>query len=169
MPCKFRKFIWLFLSSQDLLYLQKVSVSRSWIPLQNRKILANLNYHLSIKTSQAILKCFIDIKSSVFQKQQTQLTRGDFSRRFSAEAVMTSNVACHAMLWTENSNEHPKTRDQQKHDIEIPQNRLVWSGSRLMIVQNGWIFSFVKFTENMGLPTIYCFENLDRQSSWKKF
>ena len=39
--------------------------------------------------------------------------------------VMTSNVACHAMLWIENSNEHPKTRDQQKHDIEIPQNRLV--------------------------------------------
>ena len=35
------------------------------------------------------------------------------------------------MLWTENSNEHPKTRDQQKHDIEIPQNRLVRSGSRL--------------------------------------
>ena len=35
--------------------------------------------------------------------------------------VMTSNVACHAMLWTENSNEHPKTRDQQKHGIEIPQ------------------------------------------------
>ena len=32
--------------------------------------------------------------------------------------VMTSNVACHAILWTENSNEHPKTRDQQKHDIE---------------------------------------------------
>ena len=27
---------------------------------------------------------------------------------------ITSNVACHAMLWTENSNEHPKTRDQQK-------------------------------------------------------
>ena len=96
---------------------------------------------MSIKTNQAILKCFIDLKSSVFQKQQTQLTRGDFSRRFSAEAVMTSNVACHAMLWTENSNEHPKTRDQQKHDIEIPQNRLVWSGSRLMIVQNSWIFS----------------------------
>jgi len=35
--------------------------------------------------------------------------------------VMTSNVACHAMLWTE----HPKTQDQQKYDIEIPQNRLV--------------------------------------------
>ena len=42
---------------------------------QNGKILANLNYHMSIKTSQAILKCFIDLKSSVFQKQQTQLTR----------------------------------------------------------------------------------------------
>ena len=55
--------------------------------------------------------------------------------------VMTSNVACHAMLWIENSNEHPKTRDQQKHNIEISQNRLVWSGSRLMIVQNGWIVS----------------------------
>ena len=39
--------------------------------------------------------------------------------------VMTSNVACHAMLWTENSNEYPKTRDQQKHDVEIPQNQLV--------------------------------------------
>ena len=39
--------------------------------------------------------------------------------------VMTSNVACHAMLCTENSNEHSKTQDQQKHDIEIPQNRLV--------------------------------------------
>ena len=35
--------------------------------------------------------------------------------------VITSNVACHGLLWTENSNEHPKTRDQQKHDIEIPQ------------------------------------------------
>ena len=105
---------------------------------------------MSIKTSQAILKCFIDLKSSVFQKQQTQLTRGDFSRRFSAEAVMTSNVACHAMLWTENSNEHPKTRDQQKHDIEIPQNRLVWSGSRLMIVQNGWIFSICEIYWEYG-------------------
>ena len=40
------------------------------------------------------------------------------------QSVMTSNVASHTMLWTENSNEHPKTRDQQKHDIEIPQNRL---------------------------------------------
>ena len=34
--------------------------------------------------------------------------------------VMTSNVACQAMLWTENSNEHPKTRDQQKHDSGAP-------------------------------------------------
>ena len=65
-----------------------------------------------------------------------EITRRDFSRRFFREGqdVMTSNVACHAMLWTENSNEHPKTRDQQKHDIEIPQNRLVWSGSRHVIV-----------------------------------
>ena len=29
-------------------------------------ILANLNYHMSIKTGQAILKCFIDLKSSVW-------------------------------------------------------------------------------------------------------
>ena len=111
-------------------------------------VLANLNYHMSIKTSQAILKGFIDLKSSVFQKQQTQLTRGDFFRRFSAGAVMTSNVACHAMLLTENSNE--RTRDQQKHYIEIPQNRLVWSGSRLMIVQNGWIFSICGIYSEYG-------------------
>ena len=45
--------------------------------------------------------------------------------RMKGQDGMTSKVACHAMLWTENSNEHPKTRDQQKHDIEIPQNRLV--------------------------------------------
>ena len=32
----------------------------------NLKTLANLNYHMSIKTSQAILKCFIDLKSSVW-------------------------------------------------------------------------------------------------------
>ena len=30
------------------------------------KILANLNYHMSIKTSQAILKCFVDLKCSVW-------------------------------------------------------------------------------------------------------
>ena len=45
--------------------------------------------------------------------------------RMKVQDGMTSNVACHAMLLTENSNEHPKTRDQQKHHIEIPQNRLV--------------------------------------------
>ena len=45
--------------------------------------------------------------------------------RMKGQDGMTSNVACHATLWTENSNEHPKTRDQQKYDIEIPQNRLV--------------------------------------------
>ena len=37
----------------------------SWWISQNPKILANLNYHMSIKTSQAILKCLIDLKSSV--------------------------------------------------------------------------------------------------------
>ena len=30
-------------------------------------------------------------------------------------------------------------------------------------------FRFVKFTANIGLPVIKCFENLDRLSSWKKF
>ena len=33
--------------------------------------------------------------------------------RMKGQDGMTSKVACHAMLWTENSNEHPKTRDQQ--------------------------------------------------------
>ena len=33
--------------------------------------------------------------------------------------VMTSNITCHTMFWTENSNKHPNTQDQQKHDIEI--------------------------------------------------
>ena len=32
--------------------------------------------------------------------------------RMKGQDVMTLNVACHAMLWAENSNEHPKTRDQ---------------------------------------------------------
>ena len=45
--------------------------------------------------------------------------------RMKGQDGMMSNVPCHAMLWTQNSNEHPKTRDQQKYDIEIPQNRLV--------------------------------------------
>ena len=30
-------------------------------------------------------------------------------------------------------------------------------------------FDFVKFTKNIELPAIWCFENLDRQSSLKKF
>ena len=37
-----------------------------WVISKNRKILANLNYHMSIKTSQAILKCLIDLKSRVW-------------------------------------------------------------------------------------------------------
>ena len=40
-------------------------------------------------------------------------------------------------------NEHPKTRDQQKYDIEIPQNRLVWSGSRHVLVYISWTFSIL--------------------------
>ena len=31
-------------------------------------------------------------------------------RHMKGQDVMTSNVACHAMLWTENSNEHPNSR-----------------------------------------------------------
>ena len=54
------------------------------------------------------------------------------------------------ILWTENSNEHPKTREQQNHDIEIPQNRLVSSGSRLMKVQIGWIFSISEIDRDYG-------------------
>jgi len=45
--------------------------------------------------------------------------------RMKGQANMTSKVACHAMLWAENRHEHQKTQDTQKHDIEIPQNRLV--------------------------------------------
>ena len=36
------------------------------INLTNRKNPSNLNYHTSIKESQAILKCFIDLKFSVW-------------------------------------------------------------------------------------------------------
>ena len=39
-----------------LIYSQQIS--------QNPKIPANLNYHMSITKSQAILKCFIDLKYS---------------------------------------------------------------------------------------------------------
>ena len=52
-----------------VLYSQQIS--------QNRKILANLNYHMSIHKSQAILQCFIDLKSSVW---------------FTLESSMTSNT-----------------------------------------------------------------------------
>ena len=67
------------------------------------------------------------------------------------------DVAYHGMLWTENSNEQPKTRDQQKHDLEIPQNRLVWSGSRLMITQNGWIFSICEIYWENGTAGHFVF------------
>ena len=70
--------------------------------------------------------------------------------RMKGQDVTTSNVACHATLWKENRNEYPKTRDQQKHDIEIPQNRQVRSGSRLMIVQKGWIFSICEIYGEYG-------------------
>ena len=43
-----------------------------------------------------------------------------------------------------------KTQDQQKHDIEFPQNRLVWSGSQLMIVQNIWMFSICEIYWEYG-------------------
>ena len=36
------------------------------INLTNRKNPSNLNYHTSIKENQAILKCFIDLKFSVW-------------------------------------------------------------------------------------------------------
>ena len=36
------------------------------INLTYLRIPTNLNYHMSIKKSQAILKCFIDLKSSVW-------------------------------------------------------------------------------------------------------
>ena len=71
----------------------------------------------------------------------------DSQRLLSSHPVMPGfyNIcfycACHATLWTENSNEHPKTRDQQKYDIEIPQSRLVWSGSRH--VKISWNFSIL--------------------------
>ena len=89
-----------------------------------------------------------------------ELTRRDFSRRFSVEAAWKVK-----MLWRQTSPVTPcfgqkivtniqrletRARDQQKHDIEIPQNRLVWSGSRLMIVQNGWIFSICEIYWEYG-------------------
>jgi len=70
------------------------------------KVFKTLNGRQS-KKSQAILKCFFDLKSSVFQKQWRlsfpPVFRGGLMK---GQDVMTSNVACHGMLWTENSNEH---------------------------------------------------------------
>ena len=95
--------------------------------------------------------------------KQTQLQKGTNAwrlfppvfrgGRMKRQDVMTSNVACHAMLWTENSNEHPKTRDQQKHHIDIPQNRLVWSGSRPIIVQSSRIFSICEIYWEYGITS----------------
>ena len=91
----------------------------------------------------------------MYFSSRRELTRRRFPPVFhggwmKGQDVMTSNVSCHAILWIENSNEHPKTRDQQKHNIEIPQNRLVWSGSRLTIVQKGWIFSICEIYWEYG-------------------
>ena len=60
---------------------------------------------MSIKISQAILKCFIDLKSRVFQKQWRLFPPVFRGGGVKGQDVMTSNVACHAMLWTEKSNE----------------------------------------------------------------
>ena len=51
---------------------------------------------MSIKTSQAILKCFIDLKSSVFQKQWRPFPPVFHGGRMKGQDVMMSNVACHA-------------------------------------------------------------------------
>ena len=55
---------------------------------------------MSIKTGQAILKCFIDLKSSVWfvLDSRRELTRGDFFRRFSTEAAWKVK-----MLWHQTS------------------------------------------------------------------
>ena len=88
----------------------------------------------------------------VYFSSRRELTRRDFSRRFSVEAAWKVK-----MLWRQTSPVTPcfgqkivMTRDQQKHDIEIPQNRQVWSGSLLMIVQNGWIFSICEIYWEYG-------------------
>ena len=46
------------------------------------------------------------------------------------QADTTSIIACRAMLQTESSHKHQKNCDQQKHDVEIPQNWLLRSGSQ---------------------------------------
>ena len=64
--------------------------------LLNRKILANLNYHMSIKTGQAILKCFIDVKSRVrftlgSEDKPCFVTLRNFSARLPVKVFKTLN------------------------------------------------------------------------------
>ena len=136
----------------------------------NWKNAAVLNYHKSWSWSKSLrvsslleLKYSSNIILSMLRwnklSSRRELTSGDFSRRFSAEAAWKVKMLwrqkspvtpcfgqkilrfhCHAMLWTENIVTNIQRLETNKN-IEIPQNRLVWSGSRLMIVQNGWIFS----------------------------
>ena len=73
------------------------------------------------------------------------------------------------MLWTENSHENQKTRDQKKHDIEIPQNRVVWLGSQHMIVWFSWIFSICETYWKYRTAGHLVFENLTGSATWKKF
>ena len=62
----------------------------------NRKILANLNCHMSIKTSQAILKCFIDLKSRVGlrwaqKKKPCFVTLGTFFSSNASQGFQNTN------------------------------------------------------------------------------
>ena len=65
--------------------------------------------------------------------------------------------------------EHPKTRDQQRNMIQ-KSHKTGWFDQdhdmfRLVSLDQLKFFDFVKFTENIGLPAIQCFENIDRQSN----
>ena len=59
---------------------------------QNRKIVANLNYHMSIKTSQAILKCFIDLKSLARESSGQSFFLRILYRSFSFPKVSKSST-----------------------------------------------------------------------------
>ena len=59
-----------------------------------------------------MLKCI----SAPEAADPTNAWRFSAKGRTTGQDGITSNAACHAMLWTENSNE-PKTRDQQKHSL----------------------------------------------------
>jgi len=61
-------------TSQGVKNTKWPAVSYSRQISQNRKILANLNYHISIKTSQAILECLIDLGRVV--QSWVKITRG---------------------------------------------------------------------------------------------